>query len=243
MQDSSRQLSVDRGLEVWPTARLSRHVTHAEPDIEGWQTEKASRCPGPGCDLPVTRRAVGERGPGADLVVGPGYHQGLATAPPSNHLSFLNEQGDCAIHRVATSESLLWTGYPSNIMGNFGLENLEDFIQRIEGEAGISQGPLEHEWALPGHTSGPRNGQEPGWNALSRAGNLGDEADDEALMLGKDWFPAETSWLGPGVLAGSAAVLGEAERGCLISPPVLETYPMVEREGYLTESWHGRDMF
>jgi len=242
-QDSP-QLSTDRGVEVWPAARLSRHVTHAEPDVECWETGQDSRRSGPGCDFPVTRRAVGETGLGVDTAVGLGYHEEVvATLPPLNHLSLLDAQVDCASGHPDAAGEREWTGHPSNIMGNFGFENLEAFIQRIEGEAGISQGQLDQEWALPCGTSGLRNGREPGRSALSLDGTHDKEVYDDARMSSRDWFPSEAGLLGPGPAAGSPVFLGEAEGGWPMPRPVLEPYPSAEGEGYLTARWRGRDMF
>ncbi len=228
-------LSTDRGVEVWPTVTLSRHVTHAEPDVEGWQTGPDSRRSGPGCDFQSTRGVVVERDPKVDLTdmaAGLGYHKGaVAMALPSKHLGFVDEHTD------------QWAGHPSSIMGNFGFENLEEFIQRIEGEAGMSQGQLEQEWALPCSTSGLRTDQGLGQGALSLSGNLDDGGDADALMLSRDWFPSETGLLAPTMVGESTAFLGEAEHGWPIPRPVLEPYPGVDGEGYPMAKWRGRDMF
>jgi hypothetical protein len=128
--------------------------------------------------------------------------------------------------------------------GNFGFENVEDFIRRVEGEAAMPlvQREDDRDWVLQHSKSGVSDWQRQRRLGLGDVANL-DGADDAAITFDRHWSQLETG-LFPAASAGHSAPFHE-EVGfdCLTSLSTQEPYLLQEQEGPATELWQQRDMF
>lgn len=224
-----RQLLFNREAEDWSVPRPSQCLTDFELDVGRdalGQIQNHEAC----CDLLESGQAHGEGVP----VVDPVTHLGGTTQ--IFHHSYTKERDlgsfsgtqaiptelmNCIGRQRDTYRSFHRADYPGDIPGDFRLENLEEFIQRIEGEVEVPLGHVEDGWALPHNEWHQRQRQA----VLTEAAGL-DEARDTAVIPGRGWFPLETELFAPFPAAHPSVLPEEADITCPTSLSMLESYPL-----------------
>jgi hypothetical protein len=132
--------------------------------------------------------------------------------------------------------------YRSSVPGNFGIENLEEFIRRIEGEAVLYHEEVEDTWARRYGELEVLEYPEPKSLALPQIANF-DGSDNTAILSNRDWFALEGGLPAP-IPAGDAARLAQdASLPFTTSVSMLEPYSREEQEGYQTDTGQQRNLF
>jgi hypothetical protein len=119
------------------------------------------------------------------------------------------------------------TDYLGGVPGNFGFENLEEFIRRIESEAAMPpEEVVDDGAALTRHGFGVLGCPESRPLALSGVANF-DGADDTAIMPNRAWLAWEPDLLAPASTGDSVPVAQEADLAGRTSVSMLEPYPIM----------------
>ena len=220
-QEASRPPIVMGG-EAWPAPELPRYAppTHVEPDADYLRFEEGGV---PGRDISA---CIPDAGP---LLCPPNQtaeHLGSVSQPLNPYRS----------HRV--------TDYLGGIAGNFGFENLEEFIRRIEGEAAMPpEKEVDDGATLTRHGFDVLSCPEPRPLALSGVANF-DGADDTAFMPSSAWFALEPDPLAPASAGNPYHVAQEADLAGRTSLSMLESYSMEDQEEYpAAAAWQHSNAF
>jgi hypothetical protein len=133
--------------------------------------------------------------------------------------------------------------YPGNVSGNFGFENLEEFIRRIEGEAVLlPHEEVEDTWARRYSELDVLEYPEPKSFPLPQIANFVGP-DDTAILSNRDWFALEGDLPAP-IPAGDAARFAQnASFPFTTSVSMLEPYAREEQEGCQTDTGQQRNLF
>lgn len=240
------QLLVGRETEEWSVSGLPRCLAHVKSGVEGHplcqiQNRAIS------CDLLDSGQVPDKTGTGVGPLTHLGgptriFHHGYTGEKDIGSFSGTQtmpiEHMDCIDRQRDTNGAFHRTDYPGGIPGNFGLENLKEFIQRIEGEAEMPWERVEDGWTLP-HEPGH---QEQRQVVLAETVKF-DEACDNVVMSSREWFPFETELLAPFPSAHSLVLPQEADKTCPTSPSMPGSIPVENRDGDLTAVWLRRDLF
>ena len=211
-----------REAEVRPSPGLSRYAPHAVPDV-GCRPFEEIQSYGRDWDLLDRGESVGKRaGPLLRWNFQDPAAESINRANKHNH----TYEGHCRMED------------PDSISGNVGLENLEEFIQRIEDEAAMPLGEIEDAWVLPEGEFGVLG------CPTARPLDFGDEGDAE-FVSSRDLFSLGGDLLAPYSTAISDAFPREAGFACSTSLSMLKPYPLENLEGGLSPAsiWQGRGMF
>ncbi len=213
------QFSADRNAGDWAAPRLFRYTPHAVPDIGYQQSEGIQRY---------------ERD--WDLLAS-GQRYGEMAGALSWESQALPAEGN--IDAYEAHPRIKYTG---NIPGNSGFEDLEQFIQRIEGEAAM---PVGDDWGLLDDELGVLGCRTPHLLAPPEGLNM-ESADGCGLLPIRDSF-ALVDGLSPLGLTGIPACFPQEEAvfARLTSPSVLEPYPVEDNRGGCPPAavWQERGMF
>lgn len=225
------QFSADRAPD-WAAPELSRYASHVEPDVGYQRFGEQAQMHGQGGRLTSIRQAFGE----TDMPSCGPYTHVRETAsllhPPPLAVGYRNN-GNGHLHTYQSQQM----DHPGTIPGNFGIENLEEFIRRIEGEAVLPHEEVADTWARPYSELEVLKYSEPRALALPQIANF-NGTDDTAILSNRDWFalegdlPAPIPWFAQNVS---------------VPPPTLgsmqEPYGREEQEGYQADTWQQRNMF
>lgn len=240
-----QKLLVDGQAEDWSVPRLPQCLTYVESDVERnalGQTLNHAAC----CDLLDGGQAHGEEGP----VVDPVTHLGGTTQIFHNNYTNKRDLGSFSDTQAMATElmscsrrrdtyrSFHRADYPGGISGDFRLENLEEFIQRIEGEVEITCGRVEDGWALP-HDGCHQEQRQ----AVPAEATGFDGAYDTAVMPDRGWFPLETELFAPFPTAHASVLPQKADITCPTSLAMLESYPLENQDEDLMAAWLDRNMY
>jgi hypothetical protein len=131
------------------------------------------------------------------------------------------------------------------VPGNFGFENLEDFIRRIEGEAAVPLVQREDDWAPPTSGFGVsdwRGQRQVGLCDVANLDGADDRADDAAIPFGRQRSRLETELFPPASAGHPAPFHRTVGFDCLTSLSTREPYLLQEQDGPMTKLWQQRDM-
>jgi hypothetical protein len=244
------QLSADKGSKCWaPVPVQARYRAQAEPDV-GFEVDMQRYPTGNGgllvsgqnfreSDIPDTDIHSYSRQPNQMIYVdnstsgGIGPHLGPPTLP-RGCLSWTSRH-------ISTQDRFHEAENPQGIRGELALENLEDFIQRIEGEALVPLGQVEEPWTIPYNKLSMMDG--PNQTPLGLFGATDYNSTNTAVIIpGRTWFLSDTDLLSTAV-DNAALFPDEASFSYPDSLAVLESYPRDGEEGYLAVPWQPMDMF
>lgn len=242
------QISVDSEPNDWPHGPVQvRYKTQEEPDA-GFGVDMQSY-PAGGAGLLVSGQNL-ERNDILDDKLDDKFNP--YSRQPNQIVYVDNSTGDGAgahlDYPTLPWGDLIWTGQdpgthdgfqpavenPRSIREGVALENLEDFIHRIEGEALVSLGKGEELWAVQDNELSVIGSPKPTRLELFEAAD-NNSLNDNTIMSGRTWFPSETDLL-------STAMVDNAR---LIYPDLLanpESYSRDREEGYLAMPWRPTDM-
>ena len=211
-----------REAEDRPAPGLSRYAPHAVPDV-GCRPFEEMQSYERVWDLLDRGESFGERaGPLLRWDFRDPAAESINRANKHNH----TYEGHCRMED------------PDSISGNVGLENLEEFIQRIEDEAAMPLGEVEDAWVLPEGEFGVLG------CPTARPLDFGGEADAE-FVSSRGLFSSGGDLLAPYSTAISDAFSREAGFACSTSLSMLEPYALENREGGLSPAsiWQEKGMF
>jgi hypothetical protein len=206
------------GKQSWPVPKVSRDAPHIEPEVESPRFDGVSHF-GQG----ITTRLRDARSflyPPTQRTQQLGGH--IEPTRPNN-----------------TYESQPGTNLRGDIPDKPGLENIEEFIRRIEDETAIPPREVGDDPALRyGEIGLPIHSEPP---MLFNVANF-DGAGDTTVLPNRDWFADEPVSLTPG-LVGRSTPFSQTSFGRPPSLSLLESYSMNEHEEYLRAAWQNGNMF
>ncbi|KAH6854430.1 hypothetical protein B0I37DRAFT_30285 [Chaetomium sp. MPI-CAGE-AT-0009] len=215
--DKASQAPIFAGEQSLPVLKVSRNAPHVCPEVERHRFD--------GVDILGRGITTCPRDAGSFL------YPPIQPAKQLDHVEPTRPNN--------TYESQPRTNHAGDIPERFGVENLEEFIRRIEDEAAM---PLEEtgdgpafrydEFEMPGHPT-------PRPPMLSRAANF-DGAGDTTTMSSRDWFAVGPDLLTPD-LVGDPASFSQPDFGRPTSLSLLDSY--TKHEEYPRTAWQHRNMF